>query len=65
MIWKGNDYGTGLVNVLSNNETIKDLAKTIGNFQVRTHPNKFKGWTLLPIDQTNMKCRFRTKAIKG
>ena len=53
MIWKGNDYGTGLVNVLSNNETVKDLAKTIGNLQVRTHPNKFKGWTL-EIDELSV-----------
>ena len=44
--WKGNDHYTGLVEVLSNDETVKDLAKRIGNLAVHSYAKEFQGWTL-------------------
>jgi len=44
--WKGNDHGTGLVEVLSNDVTVKDLAKNIGNLGVHSYAKEFQGWTL-------------------
>jgi len=44
--WKGNDHHTGLVQVLSNDETVKNLAKRIGNLTVHSYAKEFQGWTL-------------------
>ena len=44
--WKGNDYSTDLIDTFSNDETVKDLAKKIGNIQVRSYTKEFQGWTL-------------------
>jgi hypothetical protein len=46
VIWKGTDHYTGLVDVLSNDETIKNLAKKIGNLEIRSYAREFQGWTL-------------------
>jgi len=44
--WKGDDYGTGLAEVLSSDETVKNLAKKIGNLTVHSYDKEFQGWTL-------------------
>ncbi|MDH4270039.1 MAG: hypothetical protein OEV52_07065 [Dehalococcoidia bacterium] len=44
--WKGSDHHTGLAEVLSNNETVKDLAKRIGTLVIRSYAKEFEGWTL-------------------
>ena len=44
--WKGKDHGTGLAEVLSYDETVKNLAKKIGNLVVRSYAEEFQGWTL-------------------
>jgi hypothetical protein len=44
--WKGNDHHTGLVEVLSNDEALKGLAKRIGNLTVHSYAKEFQGWTL-------------------
>jgi hypothetical protein len=44
--WKGNDFGTGLINALSSDETVAELAKKIGNLAVRSYAKVFQGWTL-------------------
>jgi len=44
--WKGNDHHTGLVEVLSNDEAVKNLAKRIGNLTVHSYAKEFQGWTL-------------------
>jgi hypothetical protein len=44
--WKGNDYGTGLSETLSNDESIKSLAKNIGNLTIHSYTKQFQGWTL-------------------
>ena len=44
--WKGKDQSTGLVNLLSNDATIKQLAKNMGNFQIESRSKVFRGWTL-------------------
>jgi hypothetical protein len=44
--WKGNDHHTGLVQFLSNDEAVKDLAKRIGNLTVHSYAKEFQGWTL-------------------
>ena len=45
--WKGNDYSTGLIDTLSNDETVKDLAKSLGNIQIRSYAKEFQGWILV------------------
>lgn len=44
--WKGDDLGTGLTYVLSNDHTTKDLAKRVGNLEVRSYAEEFQGWAL-------------------
>jgi hypothetical protein len=44
--WKGSDHHTGLVEVLSNDQAIKDLAKRIGNLTLHSYAKEFQGWTL-------------------
>ena len=44
--WKGNDYGTGLANTLSNDKAVKQLAINIGNLTVHSYAKEFQGWTL-------------------
>jgi hypothetical protein len=46
VVWEGDDYHTGLAEVLSNDGTVKDLAKKIGNLVVRNYAKEFEGWTL-------------------
>jgi hypothetical protein len=46
VIWKGDDHHSELIEVLSNDETVKDLAKKIGNLVVRSYAKEFEGWTL-------------------
>jgi hypothetical protein len=44
--WKGNDHHTGLVQCLSNDEAVKNLAKQIGNLTIHSYAKEFQGWTL-------------------
>jgi len=44
--WKGDDHHTGLVDILSNDESAKNLAKKIGDLVVRSYAKEFQGWTL-------------------
>jgi hypothetical protein len=44
--WKGNDHHTGLAEVLSNDEAVKNLAKRIGNLTLHSYAKEFQGWTL-------------------
>ncbi len=44
--WKGNDHHTGLVQSLSNDEAVKNLAKRIGNLTIHNYAKEFQGWTL-------------------
>jgi hypothetical protein len=44
--WKGNDHYTGLAGVLSNDETVKNLAKRIRNLTVHSYAKEFQGRTL-------------------
>ena len=44
--WKGNDSGTGLPDVLSNDEAVKNLAKNAGNLTIHSYSKEFQGWTL-------------------
>jgi hypothetical protein len=44
--WKGNDSGTGLADVLSNDEEVKNLAKNTGNLTIHNYAKEFQGWTL-------------------
>jgi hypothetical protein len=46
VVWEGDDHHTRLAEVLSNDETVKDLAKKIGNLVVRNYAKEFEGWTL-------------------
>jgi len=44
--WTGDDSTTGLIDILSKDEAVKNLALKIGNLMVRSHAREFKGWTL-------------------
>ena len=44
--WKGRDHHTGLVEVLSNDEAVRNLAKRIGNLTLHSYAKEFQGWTL-------------------
>ena len=44
--WKGEDYGTGIVYTLSNDESSKALAMAIGNLKIRSYSKEFQGRTL-------------------
>ncbi len=46
VIWKGYDGSTGLINTLSKDAPTKTLAERIGNLEVKSEANGFKGWTL-------------------
>jgi len=46
VIWKGNDYGTGLAEILSNDNDIKNVAKNVGNLTIHSYAKEFQGWTL-------------------
>lgn len=45
--WKGNDRGTGLVDVLSQDETVDKLVSTHGDLSVRSYKKRaFNGWVI-------------------
>ena len=44
--WKGNDHYTGLTEVLSSDEAVKNLATKIGNLVIHSYAKEFQGWTL-------------------
>ena len=44
--WKGDNHHTGLSEVLSSDEAVRDLAKKIGNLAIRSYDKEFQGWTL-------------------
>jgi hypothetical protein len=44
--WKGNDSATGLIDLLSLDEEIKNFTQSNGNLAIRSHTGKFQGWTL-------------------
>lgn len=44
--WKGDDQGTGLTYILSNDHTTKELSKRVGNLEVRSYAEEFQGWAL-------------------
>jgi hypothetical protein len=45
--WKGKDCNTGLIDTISNDEAVKDLAQAIGNMQIRSYAKEFQGWVLV------------------
>ena len=46
VIWKGDDGGTGLVDILSRDIPTKTLAKRIGNLEIKSQSDRFQGWAL-------------------
>ena len=44
--WKGRDHGSGLIDVLSNDEAVKTLSKKIGNLTIHSYTKEFQGWTV-------------------
>jgi hypothetical protein len=44
--WTGRDSATGLIDILSNDEAIQNLAKNIGNLTIHSYAREFQGWTL-------------------
>jgi hypothetical protein len=46
VIWTGDDASTGLVDTLSKDIPTKAVAKRIGNLEIKSHNDRFQGWTL-------------------
>jgi hypothetical protein len=44
--WRGDDHHTGLIEVFSNDGTVKNLAKRVGNLTIHSYAKEFQGWTL-------------------
>lgn len=44
--WEGEDYNIGLIDILSNDTSVKNTAIQLGNLEVRSHTDKFQGWTV-------------------
>ena len=44
--WNGNDSGTGLADILSRDEAVKNLAKNVGDLTIHSYAKEFQGWTL-------------------
>tara|TARA_Y100000588_G_scaffold392600_1_gene505121 strand:- start:3328 stop:3885 length:558 start_codon:yes stop_codon:yes gene_type:complete len=45
--WKGDDGGTDLIHILSNDVSTKALASRIGNLEIKSQANGFQGWMLV------------------
>jgi hypothetical protein len=45
-MWKGADHHTGSTQVLSDDESVKTLAKRIGNVTIQSYTKEFQGSTL-------------------
>ena len=46
VVWTGTDSSTGLINMLSSDDSVKSLSKHIGNLEIETPQKEFQGWTL-------------------
>ena len=48
MVWKGNDYGSGLIQTFSKDENIKKLAERLGGVEIKSQSmdHGFQGWTI-------------------
>ena len=46
VVWTGTDSSTGLINMLSSDDSVKSLSKHIGNLEIATYHKEFRGWTL-------------------
>jgi hypothetical protein len=44
--WAGEDHGTGIIRTLSGDRAVQELAKRLGDLEVRWHTEEFQGWTL-------------------
>ncbi|PZC42782.1 MAG: Double zinc ribbon [Chloroflexi bacterium] len=44
--WKGDDGVSGLINILSQDTATKELSKKIGNLEIKSQSEEFRGWTL-------------------
>jgi len=44
--WKGDDNVSGLINTLSQDTSTKELSKKIGNLEIKSQLERFRGWTL-------------------
>jgi len=44
--WKGNDYGTGLKEALSNDQDIVRLVRNVGALEIHSFSQKYQGWVV-------------------
>ena len=44
--WKGNDYGTGLKEALSNDQDIARLVRNVGALEIHSFSQKYQGWVV-------------------
>ena len=44
--WRGEDYGSGLIESLDQDRNLADLVKRVGDFEVQSHADDFDGWTI-------------------
>lgn len=44
--WKGEDRGIGLISILDSDMSVKQTATELGNLEIRSHNDEFRGWTV-------------------
>ena len=44
--WRGEDFGSGLIESLDQDGRLTDLIRRVGDFEIRSHSNGFEGWTI-------------------
>jgi hypothetical protein len=44
--WKGNDYGTGLKDALSNDQDIARLVREVGALEIHNFSHEYQGWVI-------------------
>lgn len=44
--WRGEDYGSGLIESLNGQHELTDLIRHIGDVEIESHAGEFAGWTI-------------------
>ena len=44
--WRGEDFGSGLINSLDQDHRLADVIRRVGGFEIRSHSNGFEGWMI-------------------
>ena len=45
--WRGEDYGSGLIESLDGEHRLADLIRRVGDIEIESHADEFSGWSIL------------------